>query len=43
MVGTGKGAENGVLFKSSTALERLGNVKFVALDKRARLPRAGPP
>jgi len=33
MVGTGKGAEHGILFKSSAALERLGNVKVVVLDK----------
>jgi len=42
MVGTGKGAENGVLFKSSTALERLGNVKFVALDKTGTITEGKP-
>ncbi len=42
MVGTGKGAENGVLFKSSTALERLGNVKFVALDKTGTITEGQP-
>jgi P-type Cu+ transporter len=41
-VGTGKGAENGVLFKSSTALERLGNVKFVALDKTGTITEGRP-
>jgi len=42
MVGTGKGAENGVLFKSSTALERLGSVKFVALDKTGTITEGKP-
>jgi P-type Cu+ transporter len=42
MVGTGKGAENGVLFKSSTALEQLGNVKFVALDKTGTITQGKP-
>jgi Cu+-exporting ATPase len=42
MVGTGKGAENGVLFKSSTALERLGNVKLVALDKTGTITEGKP-
>jgi Cu+-exporting ATPase len=42
MVGTGKGAENGVLFKSSTALERLGNVKVVALDKTGTITEGKP-
>jgi P-type Cu+ transporter len=42
MVGTGKGAENGVLFKSSTALEQLGNVKVVALDKTGTITEGKP-
>jgi Cu+-exporting ATPase len=42
MVGTGKGAENGVLFKSSTALESLGKVKFVALDKTGTITEGRP-
>lgn len=33
MVGTGKGAECGVLFKSGEALENMHDVKVVALDK----------
>lgn len=33
MVGTGKGAEHGILFKTSEALERLGSVKTIVLDK----------
>jgi Cu+-exporting ATPase len=42
MVGTGKGAENGVLFKSSSALESLGKVKFVALDKTGTITEGKP-
>ena len=42
MVGTGKGAENGVLFKSSAALERLGNVKVVVLDKTGTITEGKP-
>ncbi len=33
MVGTGKGAENGILFKNSEALERAHDVQVVVLDK----------
>ncbi|MFT9373593.1 heavy metal translocating P-type ATPase [Liquorilactobacillus hordei] len=33
MVGTGKGADNGVFFKSGTALESLQNVQTIVLDK----------
>ena len=33
MVGSGKGAKNGILFKNATALERLGKVTAIALDK----------
>lgn len=33
MVGTGKGAENGILFKNSEALERAHSLKAVVLDK----------
>ncbi len=33
MVGTGKGAKSGVLFKNATALEQTGKIKVVALDK----------
>ena len=33
MVGSGVGAKNGILFKSASALEALGKVKTVALDK----------
>ncbi len=33
MVGTGKGAENGILFKNSEALERAHSLKAIVLDK----------
>ena len=33
MVGTGKGAENGILVKSGEALETLSEVKYVVFDK----------
>ena len=33
MVGTGKGAELGVLIKNSEALERAGKLSVVVLDK----------
>ncbi len=42
MVGTGKGAELGVLFRSSEALERLGRVAVVALDKTGTITKGQP-
>ena len=42
MVGTGKGAEMGVLLKSSEALERAGRVKTVVLDKTGTITRGQP-
>jgi Cu+-exporting ATPase len=42
MVGTGKGAENGVLFKNSEALERLGKVQVVVLDKTGTITEGKP-
>ena len=42
MVGTGKGAENGILFKSSEALEQLGRVQSVALDKTGTITAGKP-
>ncbi|HKJ37345.1 MAG TPA: heavy metal translocating P-type ATPase, partial [Anaerolineales bacterium] len=42
MVGTGKGAELGVLFKSSEALERAGNVSVVVLDKTGTITKGQP-
>lgn len=42
MVGTGKGAEMGVLFRNSEALERAGKVNIVALDKTGTLTKGQP-
>jgi len=42
MVGTGKGAEAGVLFRNAEALERLGSVKTVVLDKTGTLTEGKP-
>jgi P-type Cu+ transporter len=42
MVGTGKGAEIGVLFKSSEALERAGRLTTVVLDKTGTITRGQP-
>ncbi|MFZ6030234.1 MAG: heavy metal translocating P-type ATPase [Chloroflexota bacterium] len=42
MVGTGKGAEIGILFRSSEALERAGKVATVVLDKTGTITRGQP-
>ena len=42
MVGTGKGAENGVLFRNAEALERLHQVRVVVLDKTGTLTEGRP-
>ncbi len=42
MVGTTKGAENGILFKNSETLERAGRVKVVVLDKTGTITRGEP-
>lgn len=42
MVGTGKGAELGILFKSSEALERAGAITKVVLDKTGTITRGQP-
>ena len=42
MVGMGKGAENGILFKSSEALERAHHLTAVVLDKTGTLTRGEP-
>ena len=42
MVGTGKGAEMGILFRSSEALERAGKVKVVVLDKTGTITKGQP-
>ena len=42
MVGTGKGAELGILFKNSEALERAGKVNMVVLDKTGTITKGQP-
>ena len=42
MVGTGKGAEMGVLIKSGGALERAGSVNTVVLDKTGTITKGEP-
>ena len=42
MVGNGIGARNGILFKTSEALETAGRVQIVALDKTGTITRGEP-
>lgn len=42
MVGTGRGAEIGILFRSGEGLERTGKVKMVVLDKTGTITRGQP-
>ena len=42
MVGTGKGAEMGILLKSSEALERAGSINTIVLDKTGTITRGQP-
>jgi Cu+-exporting ATPase len=42
MVGTGKGAEAGILFRTSEALERAGKVSVVVLDKTGTITKGQP-
>jgi Cu+-exporting ATPase len=42
MVGTGKGAELGILFRNSEALERAGKVTVVVLDKTGTITNGQP-
>lgn len=42
MVGTGKGAQHGVLFKNGTALEQLTQVNTVVLDKTGTITEGQP-
>jgi Cu+-exporting ATPase len=42
MVGTGKGAEAGILFRNSEALERAGEVTVVVLDKTGTITKGQP-
>lgn len=42
MVGNGKAAKNGILFKTSEAIENLGKAKFVVLDKTGTITKGSP-
>jgi Cu+-exporting ATPase len=42
MVGSGKGAENGILFKSAEALETTGKVQLVIMDKTGTITKGEP-
>ena len=42
MVGSGKGARNGILFKTAASLEQAGKVQIIALDKTGTVTRGEP-
>ena len=42
MVGSGKGAKHGILFKTASALEEAGKIDFVLLDKTGTLTKGTP-
>ncbi len=42
MVGNGKGAKNGILFKNAVSLEEAGKVQIVALDKTGTITKGMP-
>ena len=42
MVGSGKGASNGILFKTAASLEATGRIQIVALDKTGTLTHGTP-
>ena len=42
MVGSGKGAKNGILFKTAVSLEETGKMDIIALDKTGTITRGEP-
>ena len=42
MVGNGKGAKNGILFKTAASLEETGRIRIVALDKTGTITQGKP-
>ncbi|MDC7295200.1 heavy metal translocating P-type ATPase [Butyrivibrio sp. DSM 10294] len=42
MVGNGKGARNGIMFKTAAALENAGKTKIVAIDKTGTITKGEP-
>lgn len=42
MVGSGKGAKNGILFKTASALEAAGKIQIAALDKTGTITQGKP-
>lgn len=42
MVGSGKGAKNGILFKTAASLEMAGRVQIIALDKTGTITKGEP-
>lgn len=42
MVGSGKGAKNGILFKTAVSLEQTGKAKVIALDKTGTITKGEP-
>ena len=42
MVGSGKGAKNGILYKSAAALEEMGRTETVVLDKTGTITSGKP-
>ncbi len=42
MVGSGKGARNGILFKNATAIEETGKIDFLLLDKTGTITKGEP-
>lgn len=42
MVGSGKGAKNGILFKTASSLETAGKIQIVALDKTGTITQGQP-